>query len=95
MLQPHVEFIKFAVDIEKKIIAGGGLQHHDCEQELLKHGSNQRDIWGSDWFPLTNEVSVDALINIRPRQRNRTSLLSDNTIREQVELIIRMIMEDL
>lgn len=34
-------FIKIAVDIERKIFAGGGVRHYECEQELLKDGSRQ------------------------------------------------------
>lgn len=44
MLKTWEVFIKIAVDIERKVIAGGGVRHYECEQELLKDGSRQRDI---------------------------------------------------
>ncbi|WP_269144845.1 DUF5674 family protein [Nostoc sp. WHI] len=56
MLKTWEVFIKIAVDIERKVIAGGGVRHYECEQELLKDGSSQRDIWGADWSPSTQEI---------------------------------------
>ncbi|MHC5719375.1 MAG: transposase, partial [Nostoc sp.] len=31
---------------KRQILDGGGVRHYECEQELLKDGSRQRDIWG-------------------------------------------------
>lgn len=56
MLKTWDVFIKIAVDIERQILAGGGVRHYECEQELLKDGSRQRDIWGDDWSPYTQEI---------------------------------------
>ena len=35
MLQVFGTYIKLAVDVERKVVAGGGELHHDCEQALL------------------------------------------------------------
>ncbi len=35
MLQDLGTYIKLAVDIERKILAGGGTLHADCEMEIL------------------------------------------------------------
>ncbi len=51
--------IKLAVDIERGILAGGGGLHSDCEQLLLEDGSQQENIWGADWLPMTREVKFD------------------------------------
>ena len=56
MLESLDTYIKLAVDIELLILAGGGEYHADCEAMLLENGSKQVDIWGADWYPLTQEV---------------------------------------
>lgn len=82
-------YVKLAVDIERGILAGGGAMHADCEAVLLEDGSQQEFIWGADWNPVTQEVTFESLINIRPRQNNRSLELQDLGLRSQVEQIIR------
>ncbi|WP_269144805.1 DUF5674 family protein, partial [Nostoc sp. WHI] len=38
MLQEHKFYIKTAVDIERRVLVGGGNLHYDCEQALLNDG---------------------------------------------------------
>ena len=47
MLEPLETYIKLAVDIQRRLLAGGGVMHADCESALLDDGSQQEDIWGS------------------------------------------------
>jgi hypothetical protein len=61
--------------------------HADCEAELLNDGSQQEDIWGADWFPKSQKVQFEALINIRPRQGNLSMEIQDSGIRSEVESI--------
>ncbi|MCT7964565.1 DUF5674 family protein [Laspinema sp. D1] len=89
MLETLDDYIKLAVDIERKILAGGGELHADCEAVLLENGSKQVDIWGADWYPLTQEVGYESLINIRPRQNNRSMDIQDPAIRERVAEIVK------
>jgi len=86
-------YIKLAVDIKKGILAGGGVLHADCEAALLKDGSKQKDIWGADWIPSKKQVTFESLINIRPKQNNRSMKIQDPNIRSQVEEIIRNLLE--
>jgi hypothetical protein len=65
--------------------------HADCETVLLQDGSRQEDIWGADWDPVAHEVHFEALINIRPRQNNRTMVIKDPEIRKRVESLVRWI----
>ncbi|MEH1925604.1 DUF5674 family protein [Nostoc sp.] len=37
----------------------------ECEQELLKDGNRQRDIWGVDWSVFTQEIVFESIINIQ------------------------------
>jgi hypothetical protein len=84
-------YIKLAVDIERKIVAGGGVLHADCEAVLLEEGSEQENVWGADWLPYSKEVTFESLINIRPRQNNFSMEIEDNEIRSSVESIVREI----
>jgi len=45
MLEELGVYIKVAVDIESRILAGGGYLHADCEAELQPDGSRQEAIW--------------------------------------------------
>ena len=92
MLQTLDTYIKLAVDIERGVLAGGGVYHADCESILLEDGSEQQNIWGADWNPDTQEVAYEALINIRPRQNNRSMVIADPKIKEQVAQIAHKIL---
>ena len=92
MLESHAGFIKVAVDIRRKILAGGGVLHADCEAALLKDGSRQTDIWGADWIPETQEVAFESIINIRPRQGNRSMTIEDPILREQVRHAVEVLL---
>ena len=92
MLEILSSYIKLAVDIERGILAGGGELHADCEAVLLENGSKPVDIWGADWYPLTQDVGYESLINIRPRQNNRSMEIQDPVIREQVAQIVQQLL---
>jgi hypothetical protein len=94
MLQTLETYIKLAVDVEMGVLAGGGALHADCEAVLIEDDSQQQNIWGADWIPETQEVRFEALINIRPRQNNRSMTIQDAAIRQRVEEIVRSILED-
>ena len=89
ILDNNPVYVKLAVDIERGILAGGGEFHADCEAILLENGSQQKDIWGADWYPTTQEVGYDSLINIRPSQNNRSMVIQDPFIREKIDKIVR------
>ena len=95
MLEILSSYIKLAVDIERGILAGGAELHADCEAVLLGNGSKQVDIWGADWYPLTQEVGYESLINIRPRQNNRSMEIQDPMIRDRVAQIVQRLLGEL
>jgi hypothetical protein len=95
MLEMLETYVKLAVDIERGILAGGGAMHADCEALLIEDGSQQEFIWGADWNPDAQEVTFESLINIRPRQNNRSLELQDAVLRAQVEQITRKLLGDL
>ena len=89
MLETLQTYIKLAVDVRRRIVAGGGEMHADCEAALLQEGSQQENIWGADWIPESQEVRFESLINIRPKQGNRSMTIGDSTLRTAIDAIIR------
>ncbi|MBD2683456.1 MULTISPECIES: DUF5674 family protein [Nostoc] len=94
MLQQHKFYIKTAVDIERRVLTGGGELHADCEKELLKDGSRQQDIWAASFMPTTGRIIYESMVNLRPRQ-NRKMEIIDPSIREKVAQMINEFLGDL
>lgn len=91
MLEALGSYIKLAVDISKGVLAGGGEMHADCESALLDEGSRQEDVWGADWFPVSQDVRYESLINIRPGQGNRGLTIQDQELRDRVYAVVMMV----
>ncbi len=87
MLQILQTYSKLAVDIGRGILAGGGEMHADCEEILLEDGSQKVDVWGADWYPASQAVKYESLINIRPRQNNRSMEIQDPSLRDRIAQI--------
>ncbi len=92
MLQEYESMVKIAVDIRRRILAGGGEMHADCEDALLAEGSEQDDVWGANWYPARQAIEFESLINIRPRLGNRSIVIQDENLRIQVESVTRQIL---
>ena len=92
MLNEYESMLKIVVDIWRRIRAGGGEMHADCESVLLDNGSEQDDLWGAIWYPAEQRIAFESLINIRPRVGNRSILIQNEDIRQQVESITRDIL---
>ena len=80
--------IKAVVDIEKEIIWVDAELHADIEGALIDEGSELRNLWGINF--LTGEddieefVEFDSLINIHPKQNNRSRDVEDEKIRNKI-----------
>ncbi len=92
MLQMLGTYIKLAVDIQRGILAGGGIMHADCESALLDDGSQQENVWGADWNREAQQVTFESLINIRPRQNNPSMEILDAAIRGRVTEITQQLL---
>lgn len=92
MLETLGIYIKLAVDIERRILAGGGELHADCELVLLEDGSQQANLWGADWYPLKQTVGYESLINIRPSANNRSMEIQDTSLREDIDQIVQSLL---
>jgi len=69
--------------------------HAEVEPVWLEDGSQQAAIWGADWNPALQQVTFESLINIRPRQNNRSMELLDIGLREQVTQITDQLLGEL
>jgi len=87
-------YIKLAVDVERRILAGGGELYADCELVLLDDGSQQRQIWGADWYPLSQTVGYESLINIHPSANNRSMTIQDPAMRDDIRQLVQSLLGD-
>ena len=92
MLAEYTVMIKVAVDIRRKVLAGGGIMHADCEALLLQDGSEQADIWGANWYPEGERIEFEALINMRSWDGNPSMTLQGDDRRQAVEAVARQIL---
>jgi len=89
MLEIYPTLVKIVVDIRRRVLAGGGEMHADCESLLLAEGSEQDDLWGANWYPREQRIEFESLINIRPRLGNRSIVIQSESLRRDVEAITR------
>ena len=94
MQKEYETMIKIIVDIRRRVLAGGGEMHSDCESVLLDEGSEQDDLWGANWYPAEQRIAFESLINIRPRLGNRNILIQSEELRQQVESVTHEILGD-
>lgn len=87
MSETYSFLIKIVVDIRRRILAGGGEMHADCEAALLAAGSEQDDLWGANWYPAEQQIEFESLINIRPRLGNRSIIIQSDDLRNKMAVI--------
>jgi uncharacterized protein DUF5674 len=86
------DMVKAVVDVEKGVMAVGAELHADEEAFLLERNSCQENLWGINLYPnraMPEMVEFDSMINIRPRQKNRSRGVEDSEIRERIIGIVR------
>lgn len=85
------DMVKAVVDIELKIMVVGGELHSDEEAILLERGSKQENLWGINIYD--EKIEFDSMINIRPRQNNRSRDVLDGAIREKIVMVVNNLIE--
>ena len=88
MLEALGSYIKLAVDVRRGTLAGRGVMHADCESALIESGAKQEDVWGADWIAESGELRFESLINIRPRQGNRSMTIQDRQMQDRVRELV-------
>lgn len=88
------DMVKVVIDCQKRIMAIGGELHADEEALLLNQGSRQEDLWGINLYPEIYDDSwleFDSMINIRPRQGNRSRSIESQDIQKQIRVIVNQL----
>ena len=89
------ELVKAVVDARQGIMAIGGDLHADEEALLLTEGSTQSDLWGINLYPdqrgESGWIEFDSMINVRPRQGNRSRSVEDPDIRRRIVEIVEFL----
>jgi len=84
--------IKADVDVARNLIVIDAELHADIEQFMLDNGSRQEDLWGINLYPeqfgSPDFIEFDSMINIRPRQGNRSRYVEDAGVRDQITKIV-------
>ena len=85
------DMVKAVADVKNNVIAIDAELHSDLERMLLEEGSEQENLWGFNIYPEMGDedfVEFDSLINIRPRQNNRSRSVEDENLRSKIIEII-------
>ena len=86
------DLVKVVVDVERGIMVIAGELHADEEALLLDDGSTQASLWGINLYPAEHGtpgwIEFDSMINVRPRQGNRTRSVDDPEIRRTITTIV-------
>src|SRR5687768_16676563 len=86
------DMVKAVVDVEKGIMAVGAELHADEEAFLIERNSRQENLWGINLYTnraMPEMVEFDSMINIRPRQNNRSRSVEALELRERIIAIVR------
>lgn len=84
--------VKAVVDVEREIIGLDAEMHADIERALLERGSSQDALWGINlWFDEAGDdfIEFDSMINVRPRQNNRSRDVEDEKTREKIKQVVK------
>ena len=85
------DMVKAVVDVKKDVMAVGAELHADEEAFLLARNSQQEDLWGINIYTdrtSMDMIEFDSMINIRPRQQNRSRYVEDPQLRADIIQIV-------
>jgi len=85
------DLVKAVVDVEREILILDAELHADMEAYMLDDGSEQENLWGINIYPDMEGddfIEFDSMINIRPRQGNRSRGVEDINIQNKIRNIV-------
>jgi hypothetical protein len=95
--ETYGDLIKAVVDVAQGVLLLDMELHADGEAALLDGGSRQEDIWGINLYPGSygspDFIEFDSMINIRPRQGNRTRGVDDPVLVQRISEIVYGVVE--
>ena len=90
--------VKAVVDVEKQVMMIDAALHSDQEEELLKSGSKQDNLWGINLYPdkygLDEFIEFDSMINLRPSQGNVSRGVDNPKIREKIRRVVNELVKN-
>lgn len=89
--------VKAVVDIEKEIMVVDAEMHADQEEFLLQQGSEQKDLWGINFYPdevgSEDWLEFDSMINLRPSLKNRSRSVECEETRNKIIEVVEKLVE--
>lgn len=89
--------VKAVVDIKREIMVIDAEMHADQEEYLLQQGSEQKDLWGINFYPddvgSKDWLEFDSMINLRPSQNNRSRSVESEEIRNKIIEVVEKLVE--
>ena len=83
--------VKAVVDVDRVILAVDAELHSDLEALLLENGSQQKSLWGINFYPdISGDdfIEFDSMINMRPSQGNKSRGVDDENMRRQIREVV-------
>lgn len=77
-------------------MAIGAELHSDEEAFLIERNSRQENLWGINLYTdraMPEMVEFDSMINIRPRQNNRSRMVEDPSLRDRIIDIVTKLVQ--
>lgn len=87
----HHTLVKGVADIGTGMVALGGEWHMDANVRLIAEGASQQNLWGFNLYPDkegSEAIEYISLINIRPREGNRSMEIESEDVREKVRATV-------
>jgi Protein of unknown function (DUF5674) len=92
------DLVKAVVDVEQGLFSVDAEMHVDLEQLMFESDSMKSNLWGINLYPAhygTDKFVVfDSMINIRPRQNNRSRSVEDVNIQKQILEIVNKVVHE-
>lgn len=90
--------VKADIDVAMGLLVVDMEMHSDGEAYLMESGSRQEDLWGINFHPdkfgTDAFVEFDSMINLKPREGNRTRGVEDESVRKKIiELVSGVVHE--
>ena len=85
------DLVKAVVDVDQQLVAIDAELHSDLEALLLEGGSNQKNLWGVNFYPdLTEDdfIEFDSMINMRPSQKNMSRGVDNDVTRKKIIQVV-------
>ena len=86
--------VKAVVDVERAVMAIDAEMHADEEALLIQNGSKQENLWGINLYPENKGdgfIEFDSMINIKPRQNNRSRSVENSEVRSKIRDIVNVL----